>query len=79
MRLFYLFKYYGGNMKIKLNGKIKGFSEELTVEKLIKLEESPTEGLVVMINDEIIAREVWGTKSISTEDEVELLCFVSGG
>jgi len=66
-------------MKIKLNGKIKGFSEELTVEKLIKLEESPTEGLVVMINDEIIAREVWGTKSISTEDEVELLCFVSGG
>jgi len=66
-------------MEIKINGRLREVSEELTVEKLITTEESPTEGLVVMINDEIIAREVWNTKVISSEDEVELLCFVSGG
>lgn len=66
-------------MEIKINGRLREVSEELTVEKLITTEESPTEGLVVMINDEIIAREVWNTKAISSEDEVELLCFVSGG
>ena len=66
-------------MEVRVNGRIREFSDELSVEKLIKLEESPTEGLVVMVNDEIIAREVWDTKVISSEDEVELLCFVSGG
>ena len=66
-------------MEIKINGRLREVSGELTVEKLITTEESPTEGLVVMINDEIIAREVWNTKVISSEDEVELLCFVSGG
>ncbi len=66
-------------MEVRVNGRIREFSEELSVEKLIHLEESPTEGLVVMVNDEIIAREVWDTKIISSEDEVELLCFVSGG
>ncbi len=66
-------------MEVRVNGRIREFSEELSVEKLIQLEESPTEGLVVMVNDEIIAREVWGTRVISSEDEVELLCFVSGG
>ncbi len=66
-------------MEVRVNGRIREFSEELSVEKLIQLEESPTEGLVVMVNDEIIAREVWDTKIISSEDEVELLCFVSGG
>lgn len=66
-------------MEIKINGRLREVSEELTVEKLITTEESPTEGLVVMVNDEIIAREVWNTKVISSEDEVELLCFVSGG
>ncbi len=66
-------------MEVRVNGRIREFSEELSVEKLIQLEESPTEGLVVMVNDEIIAREVWDTRVISSEDEVELLCFVSGG
>ncbi len=66
-------------MEIKVNGKVRKFTDKLTVEKLITTEESPTEGLVVMVNDEIIAREVWDTKVISSEDEVELLCFVSGG
>lgn len=66
-------------MEVRVNGRIREFSDELSVEKLIQMEKSPTEGLVVMVNDEIIAREVWDTKVISSEDEVELLCFVSGG
>lgn len=66
-------------MEIRVNGRLREFSEVLTVEKLITTEESPTEGLVVMVNDEIIAREIWDTRLISSEDEVELLCFVSGG
>lgn len=66
-------------MEVRVNGRIREFSDELSVEKLIQMEKSPTEGLVVMVNDEIIAKEVWDTKVISSEDEVELLCFVSGG
>lgn len=66
-------------MIIKLNGKVRDIDKELTINNLIIQEESPKEGLVVMINDDIIARELWNTKEIKAEDEVELLCFVSGG
>ena len=66
-------------MNIKLNGKVRAIDEELTIKSLITQEESLKEGLVVMINDDIIARDLWNTKEIKAEDEVELLCFVSGG
>lgn len=66
-------------MKILLNGRSRKMDDNLTVERLISAEESPREGLVVMINDDIIPREVWETRSIMASDEVELLCFVSGG
>lgn len=66
-------------MNIKLNGKVRAINEDLTINSLIAQEESPKEGLVVMINDDIIAHELWNTREIKAEDEVELLCFVSGG
>ena len=66
-------------MEIRLNGRSRKLACESTINKLIQEEGSPTEGLVVMVNDEIIAREMWDTKNICAEDEVELLCFVSGG
>lgn len=66
-------------MEIKLNGKDKIYNKDLTISCIIKLEATPRDGLVVMVNEDIIPREDWDNHSISTDDEVEMLCFVSGG
>jgi len=66
-------------MSIKINGKVRDLSCSLTLTALLEREKSPAEGLVVMINDVIIPRETWDTTKIRGNDEIEIMCFVSGG
>lgn len=65
-------------MEIKVNGK----SEKLTTTSLIAfLEEKKLklEGLVVLLNDEVLKKEEFEGVSLKENDALEVLNFVSGG
>lgn len=65
-------------MEIKLNGK----SEKLTTTSLMAfLEEKKLklEGLVVLLNDEILKKEDFEGITLKENDALEVLNFVSGG
>ncbi len=65
-------------MEIKVNGKL----EKLTTTSLIAfLEEKKLklEGLVVLLNDEVLKKEEFEGVSLKENDALEVLNFVSGG
>ncbi len=65
-------------MEIKVNGK----SEKLTTTSLMAfLEEKKLklEGLVVLLNDEILKKEDFEGITLKENDALEVLNFVSGG
>ncbi len=65
-------------MEIKVNGK----SEKLTTTSLMAfLEEKKLklEGLVVLLNDEVLKKEEFEGVSLKENDALEVLNFVSGG
>ncbi len=68
----------GDTMEIKVNGK----SEKLTTTSLMAfLEEKKLklEGLVVLLNDEILKKEDFEGITLKENDALEVLNFVSGG
>ena len=67
-------------MTIVVAGEKKEVAEELTVSKLIELENVETPQYVtVSINEEFINSEDFDTHTLNEGDEVEFLYFMGGG
>ncbi len=65
-------------MEIKLNGK----SEKLTTKSLIaflKEKKLKLEGLVIILNDQVLKKEEFDKITLKENDALEILNFVSGG
>lgn len=65
-------------MEIKVNGKV----EKLTTASLmefLKEKELKMEGLVVLLNEEILKKEELAGVTLKENDSLEVLNFVSGG
>lgn len=67
-------------MRITVSGKEKEFEDNLTVEKLIELEQVETPQYVsVSVNDEFVKREDFAVQTLHDGDTVEFLYFMGGG
>ncbi len=66
-------------MNIIVNGQIKEFSSDITLEKL--LQELSLEGKVMAaaVNMEIVKQSEWHCYTLKDLDKLELLDFVGGG
>ncbi|MEG0134765.1 MAG: sulfur carrier protein ThiS [Cetobacterium sp.] len=65
-------------MKIILNGDPHEVKNGTTIFELLKLFEVSEDGVIVLIEEEIIPKEEY-TKEIYNDCEIEFLRFVSGG
>ena len=65
------------NMNIKLNGTFKKTNNKTIRELLISVD-MLKEGVVVLLNDEVLKEDEYKSK-IKEDDNIELLSFVSGG
>ncbi|PHS38035.1 MAG: thiamine biosynthesis protein ThiS [Sulfurovum sp.] len=66
-------------MEIVVNGKTEPINNEIILLTWLKGKNIDLNGLVIMINDEIIKKETWETVMIKANDAIEVLNFVSGG
>lgn len=66
-------------MKLIINGNIKEFNINTTLEKV--LEELGLTGKVMAaaVNMEVVKQNLWSTHKLHDGDKVELLDFVGGG
>lgn len=74
---FLLFK--EAHIEIVVNGKTEPISHEMDLLSWLESKEIGLDGLVIMINDEIIKKEARQTVMIKANDVIEVLNFVSGG
>lgn len=66
-------------MKIIVNGQEKSFSENMTIEDLLKVLELEGKVMAAAINMDIVKQDSWSTHRLCDGDKLELLDFVGGG
>jgi len=67
-------------MKITVAGEKKEYDDNLTVAKLIELENVETPQYVtVSVNEEFVESDAFETTTLKEGDEVEFLYFMGGG
>jgi sulfur carrier protein len=66
-------------MKITVNGEVKEFGDDVTIEKIIELLEIKVGVMAAAVNMEIVKKDDWGSLKLKQDDKLELLQFVGGG
>ncbi len=66
-------------MKLKINGKVKTFSETLSVSCLIDELKLNSERVVIELNSDILQKEKWDSTKLRNDDKLEIVSFVGGG
>jgi sulfur carrier protein len=68
-------------MKVLLNGRPTELPQDARVtDALDALGTSrPRQGVAVAVNGEVVGRGEWGSRSLSTDDRVEVLSAAQGG
>ena len=66
-------------MEIIVNGNKEKLDSSLSAKEFVANKNLPFEGLVFMLNDEIIKKDRLAECILQENDKVEILCFVSGG
>ncbi|PLY16420.1 sulfur carrier protein ThiS [Sulfurimonas sp. CVO] len=66
-------------MKLIINGEIKEFSENVTLENVLKELGLTDKVMAAAVNMEIVKQNQWATYTLKDNDKLELLDFVGGG
>ncbi|HJO93374.1 MAG TPA: sulfur carrier protein ThiS [Victivallales bacterium] len=66
-------------MKINLNGEIKCIDHKSSVTQVIKDLNFPNDGLVTLLNENIISQVERNNTILNENDSLEIISFVSGG
>jgi sulfur carrier protein len=66
-------------MQIIVNGELKEFTENITLEELLKSLGVEGKVMAAAVNMEIVKQDSWSNYTLKEEDKLELLDFVGGG
>ena len=66
-------------MKIIINGKIKEFEVDITLDKVLSELSLTGKVMAAAVNMEIVKQDSWATYKLQDADKLELLDFVGGG
>ncbi len=66
-------------MEIKVNGNMETLENSMNLFDFVSSKGLEHNGVVLLVNDEIVKREFWPEKVINENDSLEVLRFVSGG
>ena len=63
---------------IKINGEEKELSSEIILEKLLEINKFDTSRIAVIVNDDIVPKDIYKEKVIKDGDSIEVVSFVGG-
>jgi thiamine biosynthesis protein ThiS len=66
-------------IKIKVNGKVKTFKENINLSKLVKNLKIPIKKVAIELNQEIIDKKKLDKIFLKNNDRVEIVHFIGGG
>ena len=66
-------------MRIILNGRAIEAEEGLNVQDLMRDHHLKADGVIVVVNEAVIAEGMWASTVLAVDDRIELLSLVAGG
>ncbi|MDC3114594.1 sulfur carrier protein ThiS [Candidatus Pelagibacter sp.] len=66
-------------IKIKLNGKIKVISKNLSVQNLVNEFKIPLKKVAIELNEEILNKKMLKKIKLKKNDKIEIVHFIGGG
>ena len=66
-------------MNILLNGKKSSVDNNISLIKLLKLNNISEKNIVIEINKTIITKNLWSETKLNKNDEIEVITAVGGG
>ena len=66
-------------IKIKVNGKVKTFNENINLSKLVKNLKIPIKKVAIELNQEIVDKKKLDKIFLKNNDRVEIVHFIGGG
>ena len=66
-------------IKIKVNGKVKTFKENINLSKLVKILKIPIKKVAIELNQEIIDKKKIKKIRLKHNDVIEIVHFIGGG
>ena len=66
-------------IKIKVNGKVKTFKENINLSRLVKNLKIPIKKVAIELNQEIIDKKKINKIMLRNNDSIEIVHFIGGG
>ena len=66
-------------IKIRLNGKIKLVSKNLTIQNLVNEFKIPIKKVAIELNEEILNKKMLKKIRLKKNDKIEIVHFIGGG
>ena len=66
-------------MYIKVNNKQQEISENTSVQQLVEQLNIPTNGIAIAINNNVVTKSEWNSKTINNNDDVLIIKSTQGG
>jgi thiamine biosynthesis protein ThiS len=66
-------------IQIILNGKPHNIKEKTSITSLLEILSIPEKKVAVEINEEVVPRNCYAKKFLSSKDRVEIVHFIGGG
>ncbi|MBI4586843.1 MAG: sulfur carrier protein ThiS [Planctomycetes bacterium] len=66
-------------MKLYINGEVRSFDREITVQELVQLLAVRLPAVVVEVNRTIVPKSAYAAHRLADGDRVEIVTFVGGG
>ena len=66
-------------IKIKINGKVRTFQNNITLFKIVKNLRIPIKKVAIELNQEIMDKKRLGRKILKRNDTIEIVHFIGGG
>lgn len=66
-------------MKVLLNGREEDVPTSVTIEQLLNSKKITPGAVIVVVNSEVVKRELWPDFVIKEQDQVEVIKIVGGG
>ena len=66
-------------IKIRLNGKIRVISKNLSVQNLVNEFKIPVKKVAIELNEEILNKKILKKIKLKKNDKIEIVHFIGGG
>jgi sulfur carrier protein len=66
-------------IRIRVNEKSLGIKNDFNILQLLEHIKSPQEGIAVAVNNSIVLKQLWGSKTLSENDKVLIIQATQGG